>query len=76
MQKVIYNNEIIEYEIVRAKLKRIYIKIKDGKLIVKAPRIISKKELEDIVLKKASWILKHKNLPPKNKTTYIRRRNF
>lgn len=48
----------LEYEIKYSKIKNIYIQIKDGKVIVKAPRRISKKEIEKILEQKSEWIQK------------------
>ena len=47
-----------EYEIKYSKIKNIYIQIKDGKVIVKAPRSVSKKEIEKILEQKSEWIQK------------------
>ena len=51
-------NEIPEYEIKYSKIKNIYIQIKNGKIIVKAPKRVSKKEIEKIVEQKTEWIQK------------------
>ena len=48
----------LEYEIKYSKIKNIYIQIKDWKVIVKAPRKISKKEIEKILEQKSEWIQK------------------
>lgn len=58
------NQEIQQYEITYSKIKNIYIQIKDGKVLVKAPKRISKKELEKILEKKRNWI--EKNLEKSN----------
>lgn len=50
---------MIQYEITYSKIKNVYIQIKDGKVIIKAPRRISKKELEKIIEKKTDWINKN-----------------
>lgn len=46
----------IQYEITYSKIKNIYIQIKDGKVIIKAPKRISKKELDKIIQQKSNWI--------------------
>ena len=46
------NNKIPEYEIKYSKIKNIYIQIKNGKITVKAPKRVSKKEIEKIVEQK------------------------
>ena len=48
----------LEYEIKYSKIKNIYIQIKDRKVIVKAPRRVSKKEIEKILEQKLEWIQK------------------
>lgn len=52
------NNTILEYEIKYSKIKNIYIQIKNGKIIIKAPKKVSKKEIEKIVEQKSEWIQK------------------
>ena len=52
------NNKIPEYEIKYSKIKNIYIQIKNGKIIIKAPKRISKKEIEKIIEQKLEWIQK------------------
>mgnify|MGYP004580560419 FL=1 len=48
----------LEYEVKYSKIKNIYIQIKDGKVIVKAPRRVNKKEIEKILEQKSEWIQK------------------
>ncbi len=48
----------LEYEIKYSKIKNIYIQIKYGKVIVKAPKKVSKKEIEKILEQKSEWIQK------------------
>lgn len=55
----------IDYKIDKGKRKNIYIAIKDGIVIVKTPKYISNKQIEDIVYKKKDWI--YKNLEEYNK---------
>jgi predicted metal-dependent hydrolase len=56
MNKVKYNSKIIEYEIVRSKIKNLYIHVRDNKVIVKAPIKMKQSEIEDIVDRKKKWI--------------------
>ena len=51
-------NKIREYEIKYSKIKNIYIQIKNGKIIVKAPKRVSKKEINKIIEQKSEWIEK------------------
>lgn len=48
----------MEYKIIYSRIKNVYIHIKDGKVIVKAPRRVSKKEIDKIVKSKEDWIKK------------------
>lgn len=48
----------MEYKIVYSKIKNIYIHIKNGEVIVKAPKRVSKKEIDKIVKEKDAWIKK------------------
>ena len=52
------NYKKIQYQIIYSKIKNIYIQIKDGNVIIKAPKRISKKEIEKIIEQKADWIEK------------------
>ena len=51
-----YNNEIIHYELIRAKIKNLYIYIKEGKVIVKAPIKLKDKYINEFLEKKSKWI--------------------
>lgn len=51
-------NSTIEYTLVRKKIKNVYIQIKDGKVIVKAPYSISKSKIDELILQKRDWISK------------------
>ena len=53
------DQKILRYEITYSKIKNVYIQIKDGKVLIKAPKRISKKELEEIIEKKSGWIEKN-----------------
>ena len=48
----------MEYKIVYSRIKNVYIQIKDGEVIVKAPKRVSKKEIDKIVREKEAWIKK------------------
>ena len=48
----------MEYKIVYSRIKNVYIQVKNGEVIVKAPRRISKKDIEKIVKEKEKWIKK------------------
>lgn len=55
-KKIEYNNETIAYELKKLKIKNMYIYIKEGKVIVKAPIRIEDEKIYDFVNKKAKWI--------------------
>lgn len=59
------NQEISQYEITYSKIKNVYIQIKEGKVLIKAPKRIPKKELEEIIEQKTEWI--EKNLEKEKK---------
>ena len=63
----------IEYQIKYSKIKNIYIQIKNGQVIIKAPKRVSKKEIEKLVEQKAEWIQKSKAKTIKTSTIYQRR---
>ena len=52
------NYEKIKYHVVYGKVKNVYIQIKNGEVIVKAPKFITKKYIDIIVEQKRNWILK------------------
>lgn len=56
MNYIKYEDKVIEYTINKGKRKHIYISIQDGNVIVKAPKSVSNKYLEDVVEKRRDWI--------------------
>lgn len=62
----------MDYEIIRKKIKNVYIQIKDGKVIVRAPYKLNEKEIKKLVDEKKEWISKqlvkqeNKNLKEEN----------
>lgn len=44
--------ELPNYILIRSNIKNVYLHIKDGQLVIKAPNKISKKDIDEIVLKK------------------------
>lgn len=51
-------SKTLNYELIRAKIKNMYILIRDGKVIVKVPRSISDNRVIDFINSKEDWILK------------------
>lgn len=56
MHEIEYKGEKIQYTLIKSKIKNMYIHIKDGKVIVKAPIRLKEKYIQDFVNKKAKWI--------------------
>lgn len=56
MYEIEFNNEKIEYQIIKTKIKNMYIHIKDGKVIVKAPSKLKEKYIINFVNQKSKWI--------------------
>ena len=48
----------MEYKIIYSRIRNVYIHIKDDEVIVRAPKRISKKEIDKIVKSKEEWIKK------------------
>lgn len=58
-KKVVFENHIIEYTLVRKKVKNINLRIHpDGQVTVSASRWVSEKFIDEFVLSKAKYILK------------------
>lgn len=51
-----YKDEIIPYEVILSKIKNLYIYVREGKVIVKAPIRLKDKSIKEFVNKKAKWI--------------------
>ena len=68
--------ENLQYEIIYSNIKNVYIQIKEGKVIIKAPKIIPKKDLNRIIEQKTDWIQKslekEKKKNRKKTTVYTR----
>lgn len=58
---IVLKNEIYEYTLIRQKLKNIYIRIKDGKIIVKSPKRVPLKYIEELLKNKENWIISKLN---------------
>ena len=48
-----------EYQIIYSKIKNVYIQIKDGKVLIKAPKNINKSKIDLIIKSKKDWINKN-----------------
>lgn len=56
MYEIKYNNKKIEYKLIRAKIKNMYIQIKNEQVIVKAPTKLSEKYINEFINRKSKWI--------------------
>ena len=56
MYNIEYNNEIIEYDIVKSNAKNIYIQVKEGKVYLKVPKRVNEKYAHEFIKKKAKWV--------------------
>lgn len=54
-----YKDEIIEYEVQKKRIRNYYISIKDGKVIVRVPFKTSQEKIQELILKRADWILEN-----------------
>ena len=70
------NQENLQYEIIYSKIKNVYIQIKDGKVLIKAPKKISKKDLNRIIENKYNWIQKSLEKEKKEKKTLYTQEEF
>ncbi len=53
------DNKKIEYTLERKKIKNCYISVKDGKVSVRVPLKTSLEKIQEMLLKRADWILKN-----------------
>lgn len=56
MYEIEYKGEKIPYTLIKSRIKNMYIHIKDGNVIVKAPNRLKEKYIHDFVNRKAKWI--------------------
>lgn len=59
MEKFKYNNEVIEYTLEKKKIKNCYISIKGGEVKVKVPLKTSEKKINELLEKRAEWIIEN-----------------
>ena len=58
MTKIEYQGIEIPYTLYRVNIKNLYVYIKSGKVIVKAPLKLANEKIEEFLNKKSSWIYK------------------
>ena len=56
MNTIKYKDKEIKYEIIKSKIKNVYIHIKDGKVVVTAPKKVKDEEIKKVVEEKKKWI--------------------
>jgi len=61
MNKLEYNGEKISYTLIKSKIKNLYIQIKEGKVIVKAPIRLKDEEINKFIKSKSKWIYEKLN---------------
>ena len=72
MEAIKIKEKTIEYRLERKRIKNCYIAIKEGEVIVRVPTKTSQERIEEIILKRANWILE--NLKKQQKSlpkTYV-----
>lgn len=70
MEYITYRDKKIGYEIVKSRIKNIYIVIKEEKAIIKIPYSLSKKSAQKILEEKIDWVYKRIVQESKEKITY------
>ena len=55
-QEIQYNEERIPYELIKSKIKNMYIYVRDGRVTVKVPHRLKEKEIQEFLHKKSKWI--------------------
>jgi len=59
MEKIKINNQTLEYTIIRSNRKTLGLEIRPEKgLLIRAPKRISQQKIQEVIIKKSSWIIK------------------
>jgi predicted metal-dependent hydrolase len=64
MYQVLIDDQVVEYNIEYKRIKRIYIRFKDGHFSINAPLLTSRKEIEKILLQSSNQLQKLKKRKP------------
>lgn len=75
MKQFQYEGYTVEYDIIRKDIKNLYISIKQGAVVITAPKTVKEKEIESLITKKAKWIynkLKENSLKKERKDLYTK----
>lgn len=70
-KKLEYNDKIIKYKIIKKKIKNMYIRIKDGNIVVSAPKNMNYTTIEEFVNSKRIWIFNALKQYERNKNQNI-----
>ena len=84
MYEIEYNNKKIQIDIIKLKIKNMYIHVKEGRVVVKVPLKIKDNQILEFVNKKSKWIYekvletenKSKNKPEITKEDVIKLENI
>ncbi len=75
MKQFQYNNNVIEYNLIRKNIKNIYISIKNGAVTITAPKTVTDRSIEELINKKGQWIydrLKEESIKKERKNLYTK----
>jgi len=59
MSNIILDNQTIEYEIIYKKIKNLYLRVKNNKIIITSPKTYSKNDIEFFIIKHKNFVIKH-----------------
>jgi len=59
MSNIILDNQTIEYEIIYKKIKNLYLRVKNNKIIITSPKTYSKNDIEFFILKHKNFVIRN-----------------
>lgn len=59
MSSIDLDNHTLEYQIIYKKIKNLYLRVKNNRIIITSPKTYSKEDIEFFILKHKSFVLKH-----------------
>ena len=59
MSSVVLDNQTVEYEIIYKKIKNLYLRVKNNKIVITSPKTYSKKDIEFFILKHKNFVIKN-----------------
>ncbi len=66
----------IEYTLIRKRIKNVYIGIKDGKVVVRAPLKLNEKKIKEIISQKETWIKRKLSLLKENRLLDLKNKSY